>query len=69
MKNKRIKGSIWLLMLMAMFCALMADMANANSGVKNRPLPVENDLLQFRAGTHVMGFKPDKAYLVNTAGF
>ena len=27
------------------------------------------DLLQFRAGGHIMGFKPDRVYLVNTAGF
>ncbi len=69
MKNKCIKDSIRILMLMVMFCGLMADMADANSGVKNQPLPIDKDLLQFRAGSHIMGFKPDKAYLVNTTGF
>jgi hypothetical protein len=69
MKHKSTKGSIWLPMLMAIFCGLMADIASANIGVKNQSLPVKNDLLQFKAGSHVMGFKPDKAYLVNTAGF
>jgi hypothetical protein len=69
MKHKWIKGSIWLLMLMVMPCSLQANVANANSGGNNQSLPVKNDLLQFKAGSHVMGFKPDKAYLVNTTSF
>jgi hypothetical protein len=69
MTHKWIKGPIWLLMLMVIFCGLQANMASANSGGKSQSLPVKNDLLQFKAGSHVMGFKPDKAYLVNTAGF
>jgi hypothetical protein len=33
------------------------------------PGPLRNDVMQFRAGSHIMGFKPDRVYLVNTAGF
>jgi len=73
MKHKWIKGYFGLPLLIAMFCALMTalltDMAGANSGGNNQSLPVKNDLLQFKAGSHVMGFKPDKAYLVNTTSF
>jgi len=69
MKQKWSKGSIWLLMLMVMFCSLQAGIASANNEVKSQSLPVKNDLLQFRAGSHVMGFKPNKVYIVNTASF
>ena len=33
------------------------------------PVPLGKDILQFRAGGHILGFKPDKVYLVSTAGF
>ncbi len=33
------------------------------------PKSLGNDIMQFKAGSHIMGFKPDKVYLVNTAGF
>jgi len=69
MKHQWINGSIWLLMLMVMPCSLQANVAGANSGGNNQSLAVKNDLLQFKAGSHVMGFKPDKAYLVNTTSF
>ena len=69
MSPKQIKSYIWLPMLMLLFIGFMADMAGASIGGKDQPLPVENDLLQFKAGSHIMGFKPDKVYLVNTAGF
>ena len=33
------------------------------------PKSLGNNVMQFRAGSHIMGFKPDRVYLVNTAGF
>ena len=33
------------------------------------PNSLGNDIMQFKAGSHIMGFKPDRVYLVNTAGF
>ena len=69
MRRKRIKGSVWRPVFMALCACLLADMACGNTGGINQPQAAENDLLQFRAGSHIMGFKPDKVYLVNTSGF
>jgi hypothetical protein len=69
MSLKLIKGYACLPMLMAMFLGFMVDVACATIETKNTPLPVKNELLQFRAGSHIIGFKPDKVYIVNTAGF
>ncbi|MCX5870817.1 MAG: SBBP repeat-containing protein [Deltaproteobacteria bacterium] len=69
MSLKRIKGYTLLPMLLALFIGLMADMACATIEAKDLPRPVGNNLLQFKAGSHIMGFKPDKVYLVNMAGF
>jgi hypothetical protein len=33
------------------------------------PNSLGNYIMQFKAGSHIMGFKPDRVYLVNTAGF
>lgn len=33
------------------------------------PMPLSDDVMQFKAGRHLMGFKSDRVYLVNTAGF
>ena len=65
----QIKGYAWLPLLVAISIGFKIDMAGATIGAKIQTLPVENDLLQFRAGSHIMGFKPDKVYLANTAGF
>jgi hypothetical protein len=56
-------------MLMAMFFGCIEDTADADIGGNNQSLPLQNDLLQFKAGSHIMGFKPDKVYLVNMSGF
>jgi hypothetical protein len=69
MKNKQVKNHAWLSIFMAMFIGFTANMASADRGIKNQFPSMEKDFLQFKAGNHVMGFKPDKVYLANTTGF
>ena len=47
----------------------MLESVCATLGGGDQPLPIESDLLQLRAGDHIMGFQPGKVYLVNTTGF
>jgi hypothetical protein len=51
-----------------MSLGFMSGSVRADIGA-SKPLSAADDLLQFKAGSHIMGFKPDKVYLVNTAGF
>lgn len=69
MSSRRINGYAWLPMLLAMFLGLKADMAFATILAKKQLMPPKNDLLQFKAGSHIMGFKPDKVYLANMDSF
>ena len=69
MRQKLIKGSIWLPVFIVLCMGLLADIACANIGTNNLPPASENDLLQFRTKNHIIGFKSDKVYMINTSGF
>ena len=64
----RTKNYVWLFML-TMVSLCIGDSASASLEAETHSLSAANDLLQFKAGSHVMGFKPDRVYLANTAGF
>ncbi|MDD3815181.1 MAG: SBBP repeat-containing protein [Desulfocapsaceae bacterium] len=68
-QRKWIMSSGLSLLLMAIGAVCLAESVYASIGGGHQSLPAENDLVQLRAGSHIMGFQPDKVYLVNAAGF
>lgn len=64
-----ILSSSWHILLVAICIVFLTNSAWASLGVEHQTHSEENNLVQLRAGDHIMGFRSDKVYLVNTTGF